>query len=248
LTVRAAIDLHCHILPGLDDGPAEQADSLAMADQAEADGIELVCATPHIRHDHDVRIGELGDRIDELNAALTKAGSRVRITSGGEVAETAAERLDDAELRAVSLGGGESWILLEPRPGPLSDSLAHVVGHLAERGYRSLIAHPERHPSPAMIERLSELTARGALIQGTAAYLEGENAPLLYLATHGVLHVLGSDSHSSRAGRPLRISAALRRLHEVEPLAPHVEWIARDAPEAIIHGEPVEPPFAPTPP
>jgi len=246
--MRAPIDLHCHILPGLDDGPTEQADSVEMAAQAEADGIELVCATPHIRHDHDVRIYELHDRVEELNAALRSGGSRVHVAGGGEVAETAAEALDDDDLRAVSLGGGGGWILLEPRPGPLSDSLARAVEHLAERGYRSLIAHPERHPSPALVERLAELTSRGALIQGTAAYLEGANAPLLYLATHGVLHVLGSDSHSSRVGRPLRISAAIRRLDEVELLAPHIEWIARGAPEAIIRGEPADPPFAPAPP
>jgi len=96
-----------------------------------------------------------------------------------------------------------------------------------------------------MIERLTELTTRGALIQGTAAYLEGEGAPLLYLATHGLLHVVGSDSHSSHVGRPVRISPALRRLDEVELLAPHVDWIAHRAPEAIVRGEPMEPPFAP---
>jgi tyrosine-protein phosphatase YwqE len=69
------IDLHCHLLPGVDDGALDLADSLAMARQAEADGISAICATPHIRHDHDVRIGELHARVAELNRALEAAAS-----------------------------------------------------------------------------------------------------------------------------------------------------------------------------
>ena len=58
------IDLHCHILPGVDDGARDLDDAAAMAAQAQADGIATICATPHIRHDHDVRIAELADRVE----------------------------------------------------------------------------------------------------------------------------------------------------------------------------------------
>ncbi len=64
------IDLHCHILPRLDDGSRGLDDSVAMALQAESDGIEAICATPHIRHDHDVRIEEVADRVEAVNARL----------------------------------------------------------------------------------------------------------------------------------------------------------------------------------
>ncbi|MFP5388269.1 MAG: CpsB/CapC family capsule biosynthesis tyrosine phosphatase, partial [Thermoleophilia bacterium] len=87
------IDLHCHILPGVDDGSLDLADSLALARQAANDGIERVCATPHIRHDHDVRIEQIAARIDELNRALGDEGLPVEILQGGEVAETAVEAL-----------------------------------------------------------------------------------------------------------------------------------------------------------
>ncbi len=70
------IDLHCHILPAIDDGARDLADSVAMARQAAADGIEAVCATPHIRHDHDVRIEEVADRVGALNAVLREEGDR----------------------------------------------------------------------------------------------------------------------------------------------------------------------------
>jgi protein-tyrosine phosphatase len=240
------IDLHCHILPGIDDGAVDAADSAAMAVQAQADGIELVCATPHIRWDHDVRIAELADRVAALNDELATRGTRTRIATGGEVAETAAADLDASELEAVSLGGGGGWILLEPRPGPLADSLAATVEHLGERGYRCVIAHPERHPGHDLIARLAALVERGALVQGTAALLDSDDiGPLAYLASHGVLHLLGSDAHSSRAGRPVRLSTALTRLATLDPVGSHLEWVARDAPATVVRGDPVEPPFEP---
>ena len=95
------IDLHCHILPALDDGALDLEDAVAMARQAQRDGIRAVCATPHIRHDHDVVIAELTGRVAGLNAELGRRGIEVRVTSGGEVAETALPSLDDAELRAA---------------------------------------------------------------------------------------------------------------------------------------------------
>lgn len=238
------IDLHCHILAGVDDGPVEIADSVAMARQGAADGVELICATPHIRHDHDVRIHELSERVAELNTELESRGVVVKVIAAGEVAETAVDGLADKELQTVALGG--RWILLEPAPGTLGDSLAAAAERLLQRGYRSLIAHPERHPSADMGDRLAALIAGGCLVQVTAALLaEGAaSGPLLDLARRGLVHVLGSDSHSASVGRPVRISAGLERLREAAELRPHLEWIANEAPAAIVRGEDPEPPFA----
>jgi protein-tyrosine phosphatase len=242
------IDLHCHILPGLDDGPADLAHSIEMAHQAEADGIELICATPHIRHDHDVRIDELPGRVADLNAAAAEAGCRTRITTGGEVAETIVEQLSDLELQAVSLGGGGRWILLEPKSGPLSDSLDHAVVTLRMRGFRSLIAHPERHLCRDMFERLGRLTREGALIQATAATMCEPPASrgMRQLAAAGVVHVLASDSHHPRHGREVAISDGLAALAAVDLVAPHAEWVTTTAPRAIVAGSDIGPPFAPT--
>jgi protein-tyrosine phosphatase len=241
------IDLHCHLLPGLDDGARDLADSVAMAMQGEADGIELVCATPHIRHDHDVRIHELPSRVEALNAELAERGLAIRARTGGEVAETVLERLDDDELRAVSLGGGGRWLLLEPAPGPLRESLVGEVERLAGRGFRCVVAHPERHPGELFIQRLIALCERDALIQVTAdALLAGEAADgLLDLARRGLVHILGSDAHSSHFGRPLRLSAGLARLETVERLRGHLDWIAREAPAAILRGADLHAPYPP---
>jgi protein-tyrosine phosphatase len=240
------IDLHCHILPGLDDGSRDLEDSLGMARQAAADGLEAVCATPHIRHDHDVRIEELPGRVEALNARLREEGAGVEVLAGGEVAEMAVEGLLEEELARVALGDG-CWILLEPAPGPLGDSLLRRVGHLAERGYRALIAHPERHLSADMFERMAALVAAGALIQATADFFLREQmaAGMLAMAERGLVHVLSSDAHSSRAGRPVRLGPAFERLAQVPALAPHLEWMAETAPRAIVRGDPLEPPFQP---
>lgn len=212
----AVKDLHCHILPGIDDGAADTADSLEMARVAADDGIGAICATPHIRHDHDVRIEELAQRVDDLNATLARESVPVTILRGGELAETSAESLSDEELDAVSLGGGGAWLLVEPGPGPLSESLATVVTALAERGYRSVVAHPERHAGADFEAQLARLHACGALIQVTAdALLDPRtSARLLELAADGLVDVVGSDAHSSRYGRPVAISRALARLRE----------------------------------
>jgi tyrosine-protein phosphatase YwqE len=170
----------------------------------------------------------------------------VRILQGGEVAETAVEGLSEEDLARVSLGGG-GWILLEPAPGPLDDSLLRRVRHLAERGHRTIIAHPERHLSADMFERMAALVAEGALIQATADFFlrEPMAAGMLAMAERGLVHLLSSDAHSIHGGRPVRLSPALERLRGVEILAPHLEWIAETAPHAIVSGGPLEVPFEP---
>jgi protein-tyrosine phosphatase len=240
------IDLHCHILPGVDDGALDADDSLGMGRQAVNDGIEAICATPHIRHDHDVRIEEVAGMVEALNERLAEAAVPVRVLQGGEVAETAVEGLSEEELNRVSLGAGR-WILLEPAPGPLSDTLLARVGHLAERGHRALIAHPERHLSADMYERIAALIAAGALVQATADFFLREYTAdgMRALAEAGLVHVLSSDAHSSHGGRPVHMREAFERLAEIESVAPHLEWMRDVAPRAIVESDELELPFGP---
>lgn len=244
MSARAMIDLHCHILPGVDDGALDVRDSAGLARQAAADGIEAICATPHIRHDHDVRIEEVESRVESLNRHLRGEEIPVEILAGGEVAETAVEGLGEEELARVALGAGR-WILLEPAPGPLGDSLLRRVEHLAERGHGTLIAHPERHLSADMFERMAALVEAGALIQATADFFLRDHMAkgMLALAEAGLIHVLSSDAHSSHGGRPAKLSAAFERLAAVELLRPHLEWMREGAPRAIVTDGDVERPF-----
>jgi protein-tyrosine phosphatase len=237
------VDVHCHILPALDDGALDLADSVSMARQAAADGIAVVCATPHIRDDHDVKIDELPARIATLRGALRAARVPVEIASGGEVAQRAAQRLDAARLRGVALGGGSS-LLIEPAPGPLGEGLQLLAERLSGEGFGVVIAHPERHAGEDFRRRLADLARVGCLIQWTAAFVthpdHGEVA--LALAREGLLHLLGSDAHSSHGGRPVHLSAGVARLAQACP--PHwVSWIAYEAPWALLRGEHPVPPW-----
>jgi len=239
------IDLHCHLLPGIDDGARDLADAVEMVRQAEADGIAAICATPHIRADHAVRIEELPARRAELRAALLQAGCSTHVLPGGEVATDMLDALDSPELVSVALGGSGTWILLEPAPGPLDERLTTAVDALRARGFRALLAHPERHPGPDFVDRLRRLIGKGVLVQGTAAYLVDESTrpAMLMLACAGVIHVLGSDAHSSLTGRRVELAPALETLATVAPVAAHLEWMAHIAPRAIVRGRDVISPF-----
>jgi protein-tyrosine phosphatase len=242
------IDLHCHILPELDDGAVDLDDAIAMARQAERDGIAVICATPHIRADHEVRIEELPARIAALQAELDGRQVKVRIAAGGEVAQTAVAGLTDEQLRAVCLDGAR-WVLLEPAPGPITHELLVVAARLAERGTQTIIAHPERHAGPEFLAHLRELIAAGCLMQWTADFVvhrdagdagtaDDPGAWVLRMAADGLVQLLGSDAHSARGGRPVRLSGAFERLRAV--CSPHyIDWMAEQAPAAILRGEPV---------
>ena len=210
-----------------------------MARQAQADGIAIVCATPHVRHDHDVRIAELPERVAALNALLAQEGVDVQIAKGGEVAETALAGLDDAELRAAALGDGP-WVLLEPAPGPLGDGLLTAIDRIASAGLRAIVAHPERHAGAGFEQTLTDAVARGALVQATAAHVldDGAGPVLVRLAGERLVHLVGSDAHTSQWGRPVALRAAVERLGEA---GADVAAFAAEAPAAILRGEVPQP-------
>ena len=239
------IDLHCHILPGIDDGAADLDDAVAMARTAAEDGVEVICATPHIRHDHDVLLHEVTGRAERLTGELERRGIPLRVLPGGELAAARVGQLDFHELQAISLGGAGRWILLEPDPGPVDDRLEDAAAELAAYGCRVLIAHPERHAGGDLRARLRRIVTDGALVQLTADTLldPATRSGALELAADGLVHVLGSDAHSSHAGRSTRLSAAFDALSEVEPAASHMDWIRDEAPRAIVAGGAAEAPF-----
>ena len=153
--------------------------------------------------------------VSDLNAELAAPGCRGqgdRLRRGGGERR----RPISTDEEASDPGPGGRWVLLEPAPGPLGESLAGAAERLRRRGYRSLIAHPERHTGADGAPACGTLVQAGCLVQATAALLaEGAaSEPMLDLARRGLVHVLASDSHSARHGRPVRISAGLARLRE----------------------------------
>jgi protein-tyrosine phosphatase len=247
------IDLHCHILPGIDDGPETTGDALELARWLAADGVRTVAATPHLRDDHPkVRAGELAERCDELTRSVRAAGIDLEVIPGAEVDLVRALEATDEELRLVSYGQRGTDLLLEAPYGPLPTSFEEQIFRLSVRGYRILLAHPERNPSlqrdPA---RLSELLRTGVLLQVTAGALlprpiRSRSRELArMLVADGVAHVLASDAHGSRGPRAPLIAG----LAEARALVgTYADWMVEQTPAAILAGEPLpQPPAASSP-
>jgi protein-tyrosine phosphatase len=239
------IDLHTHVLPGLDDGAQDLEASVAIAEQAAADGVHTLVATPHIREDFDVSPGEIGARAAALEGHLRERGVGVRVLPGGEVAMTRVADLDDEQLRMVSIAGGTNYVLLETPYGGVPPSFEEVVFALQVRGYTALIAHPERSETfQERPERLSQLVERGALLQVTAAALTGGlgrdvGRLALDLVQRGDAHVIATDVHRA-TGRRSSLAEARLAL-ERRGLGELGEWMTVAMPERIAAGEPPVP-------
>jgi protein-tyrosine phosphatase len=108
------IDLHCHILPGLDDGPATLEESVALARAARQVGIDMIVATPHIRADHPFDPAEIGMRAGELEQALAGEEIELRIVAGAEVAISKVRDLSDEILPTLCLGPGPYMLVESP--------------------------------------------------------------------------------------------------------------------------------------
>lgn len=242
------IDLHCHLLPGVDDGPATLEESLELAAELAADGARTVVATPHVRHDHPgVVPSELATRASEVQQAIAAAGIELEVRPGGELDIARGLEAGDEELRLVSLGQGGSWLLVETPYGPLTSFFERQLFELVLRGYHVLLAHPERNSSfHSNVERLEAIVARGVAVQLTASALlrpprrSRTGALARTMLERGLAHVLASDAHGGAIGR-VTLSAGLDAAREL--LGPGAETLVEDAPAAILAGE--EPPAPP---
>lgn len=144
----AVIDLHCHLLPALDDGPAEEQASIALARGLVEDGVRIAAATPHLRSDHpDVAPAELAGRCRALEDRCADEGVPLRIVPGGEVDLLWAQSASAEDLALASYGQRGSDLLVETPYGPLPRSFERLVSELQEAGFRILLAHPERSPT-----------------------------------------------------------------------------------------------------
>jgi protein-tyrosine phosphatase len=234
------IDLHSHILPGIDDGAKSIEESVEIAKAAVADGVEVIAATPHVRDDYPTTAETMETLVGQVRRALLRERVPLDVRKGGELALTWLDRLSDVELRRFGLGGNPGYLLVEfPYYGwPLR--LPDWVFQLQTRGMTLVIAHPERNADvQAAPEKLRPLVEAGALVQVTAGSVDGRLGSAaketgLDLVERGLVHVLASDAHhpSVRAGG---LDAAVDAIGD-EELA---RWLSLDVPEAIVTGRAV---------
>ena len=232
------IDLHSHLLPGIDDGVRTIAESLDLLRAAHEDGIARIAATPHVREDYPTTPAEMELRLAEVCGAAREAAIPVEVLPGGELDLEFAARLDDADLRRFGLGGRPSLLLLEfPYLGwPLQ--LADLVFDLQLRGFRIVLAHPERNVDVQHEpERLRPLVDSGVVVQLTAASLDGRlgGAPRTAakrLIDSRLAHLLASDAHA-----PDVRSVGLSRAREAAGDDAVARWLTEDVPAALLAGD-----------
>jgi protein-tyrosine phosphatase len=230
------IDLHSHVLPGIDDGPAALSGSREILDAAHADGITRIAATPHVRSDFPTK----PEVMERLVADVRALGADVEVLPGGELDLQYLETLDDDALRRFGLGGNPNLLLLEcPYAGwPLQ--LRDLVFRLGVRGFSAVLAHPERNPSVQEDpERLRELVDAGVHVQLTAASVDGRlgrrvAAAARTLLDTGLAHLIASDAHGPSI-RAIGMTAAAAAVDD-RALA---EWLTRDVPEALLASAPL---------
>lgn len=230
------IDLHCHILPGIDfDGPPRLDDVLEMGRIAVADGIRKIVATPHIKETiHPVEF--LGDQVRLLNEVFAKNSISLEVLQGAEVNTM----IDPSSFGDYTLNGTD-YVLLEFPHSHLPKNAIEIVFDAVLDGLSPIIPHPERNPSIVRRpELVSDLVKAGALIQLTADSLLGGFGPearecSLYLLERGQVHLLATDAHSPDWRRPVLsrgVKAASRVLGEAEALR-----LVNDNPESILAGK-----------
>jgi protein-tyrosine phosphatase len=238
------IDLHTHVLPGLDDGPPTLEAALAMAAAAVAAGCTAVAATPHVDRRWSLSVDAIEAARATLVDALREAGVPLEVAAGGEIALDRLVDLDAGELARLALGATRT-LLVECPLDPTAGDFTWPVRRLLEDGWSVLLAHPERSPAfqrdGGLLERLVD---EGARAQVTAAALTGDYGSLpreaaLSMLDANLVHVIASDAHDGGVRGP-DVEPARLALAEMRPgLIGRWAWLTRVTPQAILSGMPV---------
>jgi protein-tyrosine phosphatase len=245
------IDLHCHLLPGLDDGPASMEESIALAERLVAEGVETVVATPHVSRDYPTSAAAMAAGVADVRAALAAAGVPLSVAPGAEISFSMLAELSRDERRPLALGGADA-LLLESPYNAAAPFLEEAVFDVQVMGFRAVLAHPERSPVfQEQSDRVALLVERGALCCVNAGSLGGRfgtrvRATALELFRRGLVHAVASDAHDL-GGRPPTLRNAFSDLEgDLPGIAGQSRWYTREAPAALLAGEPL-PPRPPTP-
>jgi len=201
------VDLHCHILPGLDDGPDKIEESLEMAEAAIVDGITHVVATPHSNDRFWFDYTHVRRLRDELQA---RVGNRIHFATGCDFhlnAENLAFLRKQPRQYCINQ---HDYLLVEFNEISIPPVMDRTLHEMQLSGLRLIVTHPERnvilrtHP-----ERLREWVRRGCFVQVTGNALTGAFGPTaqqiaMQWIGEGIVHFAASDAHNSR-NRPLRL-------------------------------------------
>lgn len=234
------IDLHTHVLPGLDDGARSLAEARALALDAAAQGVSVLAATPHVRDDYPTTPDAMEDAVAELREDFAQHGVPVEVVHGAEVALDLLWAIPPQDLSRLTIAQTGRYLLLEVPYRGWSFAFESAVTRLIELGVTPLLAHPERNPEVQdRPDRIRHVVEAGALVQLTAASIEGTRdraaqAAARSLLELGFVHVIASDSHGPHIARQ-GMADAVAALGD-PTLA---KYLTEDVPGAIVAGEAV---------
>ncbi|MCP4656978.1 MAG: hypothetical protein GY856_16325 [bacterium] len=212
------IDLHCHLLPGVDDGATDLEEALAMCRLAAVDGCAVVAATPHLRHEFwwNGDRAQLEDLYYELRDALP---GEPEVLLGGEIAVNSQSveeiyALPEGELLTLA---GTRYLLLELDYMGLGPNPVELIRELTVSGWYPVVAHPERFPWLAgNLPLVAMLVEHGAHLQLTARSITGELGRAARRSSEelldaGLVELVSSDAHGLEI-RPPGLSSAYRHV------------------------------------
>ena len=242
------IDIHSHILPGLDDGPQTWEEAREMARMAVEDGIRIMVASPHLFPRKNFNLEEINnketilDHIARFSQDLIQAGIELQIIPGCDFPLS----LETLELlqqgRVMTINDANHYILLELPGTAFPPATEQICFNFKSQGITPIITHPERHLIiQEMPQKLKRLLDMGCLAQVTASSLLGGFGRSIakftrQLLTKGYCQIIATDAHDTRKRPPL-----LRRaVEEAARLIgkPRAWAMVTDFPEKIIKGEP----------
>lgn len=240
------IDLHCHILPGLDDGAKTWEESLQMARIAYEDGIKTIVATPHVHNGtYEIKKEQILDATSELNCLLSKEKINIKILPGAsiQVQEGLIEGLKSGEL--LTLNDTGKYVLLE-LPHQSVPNIINLILRLELAGIKPIITHPERNleiqESPSLLDGLCR---RGCLLQTTAGSFLGSFGIKAKLCARSLLWekeamlFVATDAHSARK-RPPKLSRALKRITRMFFFHIDTKAFVLDNPLSVIEGKEIK--------
>jgi protein-tyrosine phosphatase len=243
------VDLHLHLLPGVDDGPQDLAASLTQAERLAREGVHEATATPHVGHPwFPLEVATIPERTRAFQAALDAAGIDLHLHPGGEIHPDGATALGAAELDVIAHGPrGARWVLLEVPFAGIDPAFLAACRHVRDRGFGLVIAHPERAAGflTGGHELLREEIAAGALLQVNVCSLLGRQGPEAHagavrLVRSGLAYVLASDGHGGSRAHTLAAGAPAARAAGASP--EHSRRLTEANPRFLLkHGIPAQP-------
>jgi protein-tyrosine phosphatase len=240
------IDLHAHVLPGIDDGPRDLEAAIALVRAAAVAGTRQIVATSHVSERYPTSADEIDAAVAGLREALAADGVDVGVIAGAELALDRAPDLDDVELDRLRLGEGPYLMVESPLSAAVGDFDSMIIG--LARTHRIVLAHPERCPAfRRNPERLMRLVARGAVCSITAGALGGRFGRdvrrfTIWLFEQGLVHNVASDTHDLGARRPEVLAFLADAERDLPGLREHVPWLTETVPAAVLAGKPIRTP------